>query len=430
MTPRLRSLFEGTVEPVLDLLRYRDEHEAKERAKALWDGALATNNQKLGRAQAHLERLSEDNVMRPYAQADVNRLKTKIAKDEKKLDAARKATSKLRSKVASISKRKALGPALTELEAPIFKEADAAAAAPASSAAASASASSSAAVPPASSSSSAPKKKKQKKAPTTTNNNARSPPPPAFPLVELLTQYVDPASIVLGFVGGCALKGIGSTAPALRTAVQDALPSLSLKVNYSQELKPVPSLQVFPRLQELSVRGYGVEAQHALLAAEIASSGQLTRLRGFSSQGGISDVYIKALLSLEWPQLRSLGLGSGLGAFLDGVAARPELVFPSLRFLDVYSLAGEEARKLALLLERGAFPSLAALRSTSALGVAVESRTDGDVAHQVAVLLRLPETAALRLTAQDELRCSAFTGLLLDSRLANLKCVDHAFDAT
>ena len=39
MTPGLRSLFEGTVEPLLDLLRFRDELAQKEQARARGKGS-------------------------------------------------------------------------------------------------------------------------------------------------------------------------------------------------------------------------------------------------------------------------------------------------------------------------------------------------------------------------------------------------------
>jgi hypothetical protein len=179
MTPRLRSLFEGTVEPLLDPLRCRSARDA-----------------------------------------------SKLMKAER----------------AETMKQSAAVAALAELEGPIVDDLEpgawgavAASSSSSSSAAAAAAASASAVdskLPPA-----APKKARPE--PSSTGAKATAQGPAASALVSLFLEYTGPAFLVVDFMGGgSALHSVGTAAPALRAVVKAGLTRLGLRVQ--SEPSPIP----------------------------------------------------------------------------------------------------------------------------------------------------------------------------------------------
>ena len=432
MTPGVRSLFEGTVEPLLDLFRFRDELAQKERARAQWEGVLARNTRKLERERATLAKREQGTPAYVWQQGAVQRVERLVSKESKNLQNATKAVTKLKSKVATISKRKKVGPALAELEAPVIDDNDGEGAAPASAAATTASAASASAASSASSSAGAaassdskpppPAKKARKQRPSgagtkTSPQQQQEQQGPSW-LVTLLTQHTDCASVVLDFLGGgSALRGIGATAPALRAEVKAALPRLPLKIGNG--IPSVAWLQGFGRQQHLAIGGWATKEQHQQLAANIAEAGLPARLQSFSFSHSQEDVYAALLANHEWPQLRRLNCGRyGLKPFLDAVLARPAAIFPHLDSLDIDSLLGTQAHKLLTLHDRGAFPSLASI-GRSVRSLYMQQGSAADTAQQLALLRRLPAMEGLALAAD----VAPFAELITSGGLPNLKCV-------
>lgn len=262
MTPRLRSLFEGTVEPLLEVARLQEEIAGREDAQA-------THRRCVEKAKAMVAQLK----LAPKGkeqQQQIEQARQQLEKKSDHLKNAIVAASKLRAKLAQVRKRRALGPALEQLEGPIVEgsaevadssdddssdedssddDNDSSSAGsdgavgdgdvkPVSAAApmAAATYSSSSA-----SGSSSPAKKKAK---------AKKQQKPCSLLERFITEHHDPSSHVLGFLGGTALKGIGATARGLRKTVKNLLPTPSFSQNDSSTL---PSLAAFPRLLQLAL---------------------------------------------------------------------------------------------------------------------------------------------------------------------------------
>jgi hypothetical protein len=79
MTPDLRSLFEGTVEPLLDRLRLRDELRKKERNRARCESALARNTRELEKEQTVLAELEEGSPAYVKQQRAVLRVEQRVS---------------------------------------------------------------------------------------------------------------------------------------------------------------------------------------------------------------------------------------------------------------------------------------------------------------------------------------------------------------
>ena len=312
--------------------------------------------------------------------------------------------------MAAFSKRKEVRPALAELEAPVLDNENDEGVAPSSAAAASSSSSSSAtraasldSKPP------APAKKKARKQRISQQQHG-----PSW-LVTLLTQHADCASVVLDFLGGGgALRGIGTTALAMRAAVKASLPRLAL--NIENGLPSMPWLKGLGRLQHLTIACSAIKEHNEQMAANIAEVGLPARLRSFSYHFSFGEVYGALIVNRARPQLRYLNGGLyGLDPFLDAVLARPAVVFPQLETLDC-KLYGNHARKLLTLMDRGVFPSLASSQgSGGSLHMAQDSATG--LAQQIALLCRLPAIEALDLASD----VAPFAELITSGGLSNLK---------
>ena len=125
-----------------------------------------------------------------------------------------------------------------------------------------------------------------------------------------------------------------------------------------------------------------------------------------------------------WPQLRCLSCSHyGLDSFLDTLLARPAAVLPRLESLHVGLLAGDRARKLLTLLDRGAFPSLASLGSSGSPLFVIQGSA-ADTAQQVAIVRRLPATRALDLDGD----VAPFAELFTTGGLPDLECVRNCLD--
>ena len=186
-------------------------------------------------------------------------------------------------------------------------------------------------------------------------------------LVTLLTQHANCASIVLDFLGGGgALRGIGTTAPALRAEAKASLSRLKLRVDAGNGFFPtVAWLKGLGRLQHLTILGryeHG-EQQYEHLAANIAEAGLPARLQSLSYNFSLNDIFRDLLKNHAWPQLRYLSCGyCALNNLFEHLLVQPAAVFPQLETLDTSELYYYEAEKLLALLDRGAFPSLVWLR--------------------------------------------------------------------
>ena len=152
------------------------------------------------------------------------------------------------------------------------------------------------------------------------------------------------------------------------------------------------------------------------------------RLRSFGYGGRFSssdNVYGPLLANHAWPQLRCLKWGdNGPDALLDAVLARPAVVFPQLETLDC-KLYGIHARKLLMLVDRGAFPSLASSHGSGGSFLMARDSATG-LAQQMAILRRLPAIEALDLAINVAL--APFSELITSSGLSSLKCVRACLD--
>jgi hypothetical protein len=294
------------------------------------------------------------------------------------------------------------------------------------------------------------------------------------PLVDLLLHHPDLAATVLDHLGsGSAHRGIGATAPALRTAVMAALPRLvvnnrRLQMDHRREdasafrqrqqqtvRRALPRLERYPRLLHLTVGGGLTPAEATKLEAGIVAAGLPARLESFhavrsqqaydstSPTQGTRPLCADLLDSHDWPRLRALEVGLDMHAckgFLDAVLARPAAVFPRLQSLSVHALDVDMAGKLLALLDRGAFPALTALvpptgeprapryADSHMCSVVMEVGAEDGLQQQCAALRRLPDTAALHIHSSRASGAAAaaaawtpVAALLLEGGLANLK---------
>jgi hypothetical protein len=447
MTPGLRSLFEETVEPLLELVRHREEQAAKEKAKARHESQLERQRKRhktlevLQRAaKIGGEKSAEDKKKRQEA---AKALEQQIAKTTEMLSKASKAASTARAKAAQMAKRKAVVPALAELEAPIVEgkgeeeegeeeeevgadsiiieslleeEEEPFAAVAAATAAADAEPS-----PPTPKTPRGKEEKKNKKNKKTAKQQQQQEREHQETwLVTLLKRHLDPASMVLDFVGGAsALKGIGTTSPSMRAAVKAALPRLALVQQYRNKL--LPTLGGYPRLLDLTLRSY--YRDQLRWAMELVSLGLPARLHSLRVRCD-EKRFIRALAGQQWPQLRTLEV-TRLADVLTAIAGNPAAVFPRLESLAVTGLSGAEVGPLLSLLHRGAFPALTAV-VPSAGAVAIEPTTDEEMAQLCGVIDRLSLHGSLCLCDDrlgPETSWEPFATRLLGGRLALLKCV-------
>ena len=323
--------------------------------------------------------------------------------------------------MAAFSKRKEVRPALAELEAPVLDNENDEGVAPSSAAAASSSSSSSAtraasldSKPP------APAKKKARKQRISQQQHG-----PSW-LVTLLTQHADCASVVLDFLWGeNALRGIGTTALALRAGAKALLPRLALMMNPHNGFPSARWLKSFGRLQHLTIANDGwAKGQHEQLAANIAEAGLSARLQtfGYTADDCLNPIYAPLLANHAWPQLRSLNWEHMLVDFLDAVLERPAAVFPQLETFD-FKLYGIHAGKLLTLLDRGAFPSLTSSHGSGGSSLMARGSATG-LAQQIELLHRLPAIEDLGLGAD----VVPFAELISSSGLPNLQCVRDCLD--
>lgn len=460
MTPRLRTLFDDKVEPLLEVVRYREELAAKEKGRATHSRRVENAEESLQSLQARLEAATAaqqtggqgqkeggdgdgdeenggadtDGEMDPKALAQQQRLKDAIAqaqrmknKYQRKLEKLQKASTKLRGKVRSVLKRQAVGPVLAALEASVIDggedqgaEADSSDSSdsdddkPIAALAASARAKASASAASASASPAPPKKKAKGKATTHKQSGSL--------LARFLLEQRDPGSCVLGFVGGSsALTGIGATARGVRKAVKASLPHLA--VHYIRS-KGMPAITAFPRLRHLALDGAHYRRLGAWPKDLLVLNDNLETLRIHSEDERI----LQPLVIVLWPELRVLEMAD-LGQFLDAVLARPAVVFPRLLSLAASRLDGQTSRKLLQLLDRGAFPALAALVPCE-VGVEqpiqIAPTTSNDMAQLCAVVDRLAVGDSLCLndySLDADTSWESFAARIVSGRLAQLKCV-------
>lgn len=120
MTPQLRSLFEGTVEPLLEALPAWGALKKGESNKRGCEEALALYSKELVKAQAALMQEEKGSEAHAKAEKEVKRIK-KIAAETDALAKAIKAILSLRVAFAMASKPAAVKKALGEPEAPVAR---------------------------------------------------------------------------------------------------------------------------------------------------------------------------------------------------------------------------------------------------------------------------------------------------------------------
>lgn len=226
-------------------------------------------------------------------------------------------------------------------------------------------------------------------------------------------SITDPASIILGFVGGhSALCGIGAAASAMREGITGWLPSLALG-SFGSAGTTALLEKTCRSLQHLSLRVPPDEAMEcagkvkALALPQRLHSFRFCFHEGLSASAELEEAFTAALFSVEWPQLRALEVPH-MRFFLEAVTSQAQLRFPRLQSLAAPRLSGADARALLALLDRGAFPSLKALTRTrmwdygNAPNTGVGVGSVDDLQQQREVLTRLPDTDALRFTGVRE----------------------------
>jgi hypothetical protein len=440
MTPRLRSLYEGAVVPLLTLLTHEQLVSDRQAARCRSAAAVQDLTSRLEAAHVALQGMKEGTDKHWKLEKRAGKLQQRIARQQIQLVRATHSLAKIEPQLARTRASHAVVAAVAELEAPILLAKPAAAAAAAPSSSSSAAAASAAAVAAggnpgggcvvAAGSKAAARAPKQARRAADDGSAAGqvAAQQEASCLVDLLMDHADPTTTVLDFVGGASsLGGIGATAHALRAAVKACLPRLALTPRRAP-VAPLLRLGDYPRLLHLAVhKGYSIPAALANgLLAEMVQLGLPARLESLihGSVHGQDTTLIDALVSHEWPQLRVLEVGSGIDSFFDSVAARPGVVFPRLHTLVMAACSEAQAGKLLALLERGAFPALVSVHRN--LGVVVKMFSSHGATAQCALLSRLPETQLLHLDRSRNLTPDDFfrsTALFLEGRLAKLKCV-------
>jgi hypothetical protein len=395
MTQNLRSLFEGTVEPLLDAMRCRDKLLEHERAQAELEKAVADHLDELQATQAALNASKEGTWAHRSAAGTIERVTRELADQRRRLAAAEKAIPALRPEAERFMQAPTVATAWGELEAPVLAGdgGDVGEGPP-----------SVAPLPP--------------------------PPPPQqrSSLATLLLEHLDPTTAVLDFLGpASAHAGVGTAARGLRTAVKGALGSL---VVFVQESGPFPRLAHYPRLTRLAVRRWYFRPTIDWVAA--AQAAGLAGRRGFLAidnddvWGGYQAVeqgirQVNRLVATEWPRLRVLDVNDQLDHLLTSLLRRRDCHFPRLEALAVQSLTEDRAASLLSVLDRGALPALATVAQPTKCGSIVHVWTCADAKRQ-RVLTLLPGTD--RIWIQDDSSAfdlGPFSDFIRAGRFPNLK---------
>ncbi len=352
MTPRLRSLFDGTVEPLLEAL-------------PVWGSLFLYFEREI---EASIKRYEARRLLRRYPPPPPPRYSPM----------SEEAAAKLKADSA-LAMRPDVAAAVAELEAPIIstKEQGHDEKGPAASALVAASSSSA------------------------LGASGEQQPSVSW-ISDLSLEHADLGTTVLGFLDSkSALPGIGTSSPALRAAVKADLPHLRLVNHYDyREPKPaiLPKLEEFVRLRHLSITTYAVR-EATVWVARVVELGLPARLESFALSVRGTQL-ITSLFSAQWPQLRSLDLAQEQLLPFIRAARRQHLVFPSLQSLGFSFLTDKVTRKLLRLLDRGAFPALTRLTTSNldygpALALEPDSKEETERACEL--LLRLPGTDGLFL---------------------------------
>ena len=407
MTPGLRSLFEGTVEPLLELVEVREE-------MAFWKGCAAEREERVEEALRELNKAMMDlQGLMPSAPEYRDKVDAKescedeVALMEEERDELKAKVAVLQAKIDAIVKRPEVARALLELEAPLVPNTETSATPVSLGSGSVAAIALRLDAPP-----SDPKRPRVDAG----QQPHRS---LALPLAILTGDNHDVATAVLDCLDvKSALRGIGSASHALRSAVKAATPRLGIMDAGAPA--SMPRLEEYPRLVHLFLHDRRTLNRYGASIAELGLQARLHSIRLDSAEG---------VLKHAWPQLRSLELGGSapVRALLDKMMADPTVVFPKLEALSVLILRAEIVTKINALLDRGAFPSLTALAPSSGWK-AVHIKSSGQAFTQACDLVcRVPNTTSLQFGAWSTPSriLAPFTELLGGGGLPMLKYVFH-----
>lgn len=105
MTPRLRSFFEQTVEPALEVVRYREELTAKDKTKAHWQRLYNEETDRRNKARAALKKETTGSKAHKKAEGSLKYYRKQVAKKSTSLANSTQAVSQLRAKIAQLLKQ-------------------------------------------------------------------------------------------------------------------------------------------------------------------------------------------------------------------------------------------------------------------------------------------------------------------------------------